>query len=314
MLAEFALLIGFMILLIKSANYAITYSSRLARMFRLSEFVVSFFIVAIISVAPESTISIISAIKGIPEFGLGTLLGSNVADLTLVFGIVALFSMNGVRVKSEILKNDFFYLGLLLLPLILGLDGQFSRIEGAALVLGGGIFFFIISVESKMFRKKFNNLRAKSFLKDFLLLVLSLGFLVVSAQFAVEFGIRFANEIKIPPILIGLTMVSIGTCLPELLFSLKSVKTNHEALALGDILGTVITDATVILGIVALIHPFSFEPIQIYVTGLAMFLGGILVVLFMRSDKILSKKEGIFLLMFYIFFLIVEFVISNIKL
>lgn len=311
MFLELALFIVFMFLLIKSANYAITYSSRLSKIFHLSEFIVSFFIVALISVFPETTISIMSAIKGIPEFGLGTLLGSNVADLTLVFGIVTLFSMSGIRVRSEILKRNFFYLGLLLLPLIFGLNGHFSRTEGVILVLGGFLFFFTISIQSRMFRKRLNHLRDRSLYKNLALLILSLAFLIISAHFAVDFGVKFANEIKIPPILVGLTMVSIGTCLPELLFSLKSIKTNHEELAIGDILGGVITDATIIIGILALIQPFSFNPIRIYITGSAMFLGGALVVLFMRSDKVLSKREGVILLMFYIAFLITELMIKN---
>jgi len=311
MIIELALFVVFMFILIKSANYAITYSSRLAKIFRLSEFIVSFFIVALISVFPEATISIMSAIKGVPEFGLGTLLGSNVADLTLVFGIVTLFSMKGVSVKSEILKRNFSYLGLLLLPLILGWDGRFSRVEGIVLVLGGCLFFFTIYIQSRMFRKKFNHLKDKSLYKNLALLILSLAFLIGSAHFAVDFGVKFANEIKIPPILVGLTMVSLGTCLPELLFSLKSIKMNHEGLALGDILGGVITDATIILGILAIIQPFSFDPLRMYVTGSAMFLGGLLVILFMRSGRKLSKVEGVLLLMFYISFLITELMIKN---
>src|SRR3989344_7776808 len=109
----------FMFFLIKSADYATRYSSRLAKIFHLSEFVVSFFIVAVISTFPEATISIISALKGIPELGLGTLLGSNVADLALVFGIVAVVSIKGISIKSEILKKDLFYLALLLFQLLL---------------------------------------------------------------------------------------------------------------------------------------------------------------------------------------------------
>jgi len=104
------LFLAFLFILVKSADYAICYSSRLAKRFHLSEFIVSFFIVAIISAFPEATISIISALKGIPELGLGTILGSNVADLALVFGIVALISTKGISVKSEILKKDFFIL------------------------------------------------------------------------------------------------------------------------------------------------------------------------------------------------------------
>ena len=136
------LFLAFLFVLIKSADYATHYSSKLAKIFRLSEFIVSFFIVAVISAFPEGTIAIVSAVKGIPEFGMGTLIGSNVADLALVFGIVALVAAKGVSVKSEILKKDFFYLALLLFPVLLGLDGRFSRIEGILLVLAGLSFFF----------------------------------------------------------------------------------------------------------------------------------------------------------------------------
>ncbi len=97
-----ALFLAFLILLIKCAGYAIKYSSRLAKALHFPEFIVSFFIIALISVLPEATISVISAFNGQPELGLGTLLGSNVADLTLVFGIVALFSSKGIKVKSKI--------------------------------------------------------------------------------------------------------------------------------------------------------------------------------------------------------------------
>jgi len=313
MILELTLFLIFMFIVIKSANYAITYSAMLSKIFRLSEFVFSIFIVAAIAVLPEAIISITSAAKGIPEFGLGTLLGSNVADLTLVFGIVALFSLNGIRIKSEILTKDLFYLGLLAFPLILGWDGSFSRAEGIILVLGGCFFFLNMSIESKMFRKKFRKLRERAVYKNITLLVLSLAFLIGAAHLAVDFGIKFANEIRMPPILIGLTMVSIGTCLPELFFSLKAVRTDHEELALGNILGTVITDATIIIGIIALIRPFSFDTTIIYITGSAMFLGGFLVTFFMRSGRVLARREGVILLMCYIFFLVVQLGISQIE-
>jgi cation:H+ antiporter len=147
----------FLAVLIRCAGYAIKYSSRIAKTLRLPEFAVSFFIIALISVLPEATISVISAINGEPELGLGTLLGSNVTDLTLIFGIVALFSLKGIKVKSKILRNNFFYLILLLFPLILGIDGRFSRIDGGILLLLGVLFYAKIYRDSIRFRKKFNH-------------------------------------------------------------------------------------------------------------------------------------------------------------
>jgi cation:H+ antiporter len=300
-----------MFVLIKCAAYAIRYSSRLAKILRFPEFVVSFFIIALISVLPEATISIISAFNGEPELGLGTLLGSNVADLTLVFGIVALFSSRGIKVKSKILRDSFFYLILLFFPLILGFDGRLSRIDGAALVLSGFLFFVHTYMESKKFHKKFNNTKKGNFLKSFILLIISLAILLASAYFTVKFAVNFAYDIKLPPILIGITILAIGTCLPELIFSIRAVKKNHDDLALGDILGTVITDATIILGIVALISPFSYNPFNIYTLGGAMFLAGLLVIIFMKSEKSLSKIEGVLLLLVYVVFVIAEFFINS---
>ncbi len=300
-----------LIILIKFAGYAIKYSSRLAKALHLPEFLVSFFIIAVISVLPEATISIISAFRGEAELGLGTLLGSNVADLTLVFGIVTLFSSGGIQVKSKILNDKFFYLILLLFPLLLGFDGKFSRIDGIILITLGVLFFFRTYMESKRFRKKFNNQKKEPFKKSLFLLILSLAVIIASAYFTVKFAINFSMDAKISEILIGLAIVALGTCLPELIFSIKAVRNNHDELALGDILGTVVADATIILGLVAIISPFTYNPSSIYVTGGAMFLAGIFVITFMKTDKSINKKEGLLLLFFYILFLILEFMVNH---
>ena len=143
-----------LLVLIRFAEYAIRYSSRIAKILRFPEFIVSFFIVALISILPEATISIISAFNGNPELGMGTLLGSNIADLTLIFGVVALFAKKEIKVESKILKNNFFYIALLSFPLILGFDGEFSRIDGLMLVVLGFLFFIRIYSESKKFPRK----------------------------------------------------------------------------------------------------------------------------------------------------------------
>jgi cation:H+ antiporter len=300
-----------LIVVVKSAEYCTRYATQLAKMLHLSEFTVSFFIVALISTFPEATISIFSAINGVPELGLGTLLGSNIADLTLVFGIVALMSQKGVRVKSEILKKDFLYLVLLLFPIILGWDGFFSRMDGLLLVLGGVFFFYSLSMESRMFRKKWGNLRNFHAIKNAFFLFLAIAALMISAEFTVKYGTDFAYDLRMPAALVGLTIISIGTCLPELIFSVKAVRSKHDSLALGDILGTVVTDATIVLGVVAIINPFSFKPALIYLTGFAMFFAGLLAIVFISSEKTLTKKEGVYLLFFYIAYLVSEFIANK---
>ena len=311
-LLNLGLSILFLLILVKFAGYAIKYSSKIARALHMQEFIVSFFIIAVVSVLPEATISIMSALKGDSQLALGTLLGSNVADLTLVFGIVALFSSGGIKVKSKILSDNFLYLILLFFPLLLGFDGKLSRLDGAILLLLGVFFFFKIYRESKKFSKKFKEAKKEPFVKSLILLLLSLAVILVSAFFTVKYAENFAENIKIPAMLIGVTVLALGTCLPELAFSIKAIRKNHDQLALGDILGTVVTDGTIILGLVAIINPFIYNPIRMYVLGGAVFLAAIFTFSFMKSEKSINKKEGLILIFFYIFFIIMQFLLNRI--
>ena len=299
-------------LVIKSSNYAIKYSSHLAKTFNLSQFVVSFFIIAIISALPETTIAIFSAINGEPELGVGTLLGGNITDLTLIFGIIALISSKGIKVQSKILRNNILYLIMLFVPIILGIDGIFSRIDGLILIALGVIFFIKIYHNSTKFRKKFNHTKKEPLIKSLSLLILSLVVLLVSAYFTVEFATDFAYGIGIPLVIIGITIIAFGTCLPELAISLKAVKTNSDEIALGDILGTVMTDATIVMGIVALISPFNWAFSGFFVTGITRFIAGIFVITFMKSERSINKTEGILLILFYILFIFIEIMLSYI--
>jgi len=301
-----------LVILMKSGDFCASYSVKVAKIFHLSEFLISFVIVAVISTLPEGTIAILSAIENTPGFGLGTLLGSNVADLTLVFGIIVLFSRKGVYARSEIMKKNMFYLLLLIFPVVLGLDGNFSRIDGILLVCIGIFFFFTLSIESHIFGLNREKFKEKAVYKDIAILLISLAILIISANYTIQFGINFANEIGLPAVLISLTFVAIGTCLPELVFSIKAVKANHDGLAIGDILGTVITDATIMLGIMAVIQPFSVEKAVIYVTGFSMVIAALVIISFIETGKMLTKKEGIFLIFFYMIYLFAEFAVNHI--
>jgi len=303
------ILYGFVFLLslvvvIKSADMAIKYSSSFANNLKFSKYVLGFLIVAAVSVLPELLISISSALQGIPDFGLGTLFGSNVADLTLIFAIVIFFSKKGVKVESKILKDNFLYIILIMVPLILGLNGYYSRFEGAVLILSGVIFYFLVF--KKGTKRNIKKVRYAFSYRNLFFLILSLGLLLVASNSTVKFGTLLADSFNISPLIIGMFVVALGTTLPELFFSIKAVRSKSEGLALGDILGTVITDATIVLGIVVVISPFGFDYRLVYITGFFMLLAMFLLFVFMRSEKILTKREAILLLLFYIVFVIVE--------
>ena len=306
-LAYLILLIISLALVIKSADFAIHYSTRLAESYKLSKYIVGFFIVAIISILPETFIAVTSALEGIPAFGLGTLLGSNVADLTLVFAIVVLIAGRSLKVESKIIKNGYLHIGIMCVPIILGLNGYFSRWEGLILILIGLAFYYFILKNDGY---DIDTPRQKFKIVDLLLLLVSMGFLLLGAHLTVKFGVNFANTLHVSPILIGMFVVGLSTTLPELIFSVRAAKQKHDGLALGDILGTVIADATIVVGIIAIISPFTFDPRIIYITGMFMFFSSILLFHFIKTGRVLTRKEAILLILFYLLFVSAELLIN----
>lgn len=295
----------------KSASWAVRSAVSLSRIFGWSEFAVSFMIVTGVSILPEAIVSILSAVRGFPSLGLGTLLGSNVADLAFVFGAVALLSPRALKVESAFIKKDYLFLGFLLAPLVLGWTGHYSRIDGALMVAASILFFYLILREKGGTERKLQNSNGLSFFIAIAVLLASLLAMAISAHYTVQYAVRIAEGFAVTPALVGLLVLALGTTLPELIFSVRAARRAHATLALGDILGTVIADATLVLGVTALIQPFSFNPRLVIVTGFFMLLAGIFSLSFLRSGRALTKSEGGLLLAFYAVFVIVEFILRD---
>ncbi len=305
---DFLIFLFSLLVVVKAADSATRYSSSLADSFHLSKQVVGFLIVAGISVLPETLISIQAALQGVPSFGVGTLFGSNVADVSLVFAIVLLFAGKGLKVESKILKDQYLYFACLAVPLVLGYNGYFSRWEGIAMILTG-LMFHVHALRRD--KHEVAKVQTHFSFKTLALLIVSMVLLLVGSYFTVESGVALAEAVHLSPILVGMLVVGVGTTLPEMLFSIKAVKNHFDSLALGDILGTVMTDATIVLGIVALIQPFEFEERLVHLTGLFMLFGTVLLFYLMQSGRTLKRREGIFLFAFYLIFMFSEFITSK---
>jgi len=264
--------------------------------------------VAVISILPEMFIAVTSAIEGVPSFGLGMLFGSNVADLTLVFAMVVLIAGRSLKVESKIIKNRYLHIGIMSLPILFGLNGYYSRWEGLFLIVLGLAFYYYIfkndAYDIDAPREKFKY-------TDLILLLISMGMLLLGSHFTVKFGVNFANYINFSPVLLGMFVVGLSTTLPELMFSVRAAKHNYDGLALGDILGTVVADATIIVGIIAIISPFAFNPQIVYVAGMFMLFGTVLLFHLMKTGKVLTKKEALSLIVFYLLFVSAELLINK---
>lgn len=296
-------------LVVKGANMATKYSAKLAEHFSISRYVIGFVIVAFIAILPETIISINSTLQGIPEFGLGTLFGSNIADLTLIFAVLILLSGRGMKIESKVLKNVRLYPFFLLLPIIFGLNGHFSRIEGVALIISGALFYYLVFRNGTESSKVFSNGDGKY--KNIFLLLFAMALLLVGAHFTVSSATELAHALNITPILIGMLVVSLGTTMPELFYSLKALKKKEDDLAVGDILGSVLADATIVIGILAVISPFYFPVKIVYITGTFMIVSSLILLKFMRSGRTITKKEGLMLLAFWVAYAVIEFIVNK---
>ena len=294
---------------IKGATMATKYAANLAEGFKLSKYIVGFIVVAIISVLPETFIALDATVRGMPSFGLGMLFGANVADLTLVFAAIVFLSGRSVKVESKILTNHAVYPFMLLLPLVLGLNGHFSRVEGLALIIIGGIFYYVILKKSQINTVIIQKDTQRK--KNIIMLLFSMAVLLIGAHFTVTSASEIANYLGVSPILVGMFIVGLGTTMPEFFFALNAVKKRDDSLAVGDILGTVLANATIVVGIMALLSPFSFSQSIIYVTGVFMVTASFILFYFMKTGRTLTKKEANLLFIFWLVFALVEFIVNR---
>ncbi len=295
-------------LVIKSADFAIEYVTRLARHFGISEFAISFLLIGLVAALPETIIGFSAAAQGKHDIAVIALLASDVVDLTFVFGVVALFA-SGLHVSAPVIKREVVYLILLALPLVLGYDGTISRAEGIALLLAGLAFIGSIASEHKVFSSRIKREDFAVTLRTIILLIISVLVMVVSANFTVSFLSLGAAILGVPAPLVAVFVIGLGSCLPELLFTIRSLQKHKYEMALGNVLGVVIIDATIMLGLVAVFYPLTVDPTLLRVTGLFCFIGALALLYFLKIHQKLSRWEAAILLGIYACFAAVQFII-----
>jgi cation:H+ antiporter len=303
------LLIVGLIIVILTADVATKRLLNLSRYFRLSEFITSFIIAGIVAVLPELSIGIIAALEGSSSLGFGVILGANVADLTLVLGLVLVFSKR-LTLDSSTIKHVRISILALVLPVLLFVDGEISRIDGAILV---GVFVvyivFMLKTKTPEDSAKMRSGRRK-FAIDTVILIAALVLLFVGGNIITGSSQDLSIQLGLPLFVIGL-VVAIGTCLPELAFALRAAKTKHAELGLGNIFGNVLADSMLTIGIIALIQPIKpAQPIIALSTGVFMVFSGALVALLSRKRE-LTRLHGVVLTLCFLGFIALQYAVEN---
>jgi len=279
----------------------------------LSEFVIGFILMGLATSIPELFVGVSSALARNSAFGLGNVIGSNILNITLIGGIIVLIG-RGIKIESKKTKKDALYMFFItLLPFILMWIGHsISRID--ALILLGAFFFYNVKLlrERKEFTKeqKERERRWEPILNTFLF-ILCLVLLFFSSKFIIKYASLLSIDLSLPPILIGLFLISVGTTLPELAFESRAVQMKHSEMALGNLIGSVIVRSTLVLSITALISPITANFSLFFSSGVFMIIVAFLFATFVESGNKLYIKEGISLILLYVFFIIVELIVKG---
>lgn len=301
------------LLLFFSGTFLIESFLRIAKFLAWREFVVAFIILALAATLPNLFVGISSALHNVPQLSFADVVGGNVVNLTLAVAL-AVFFAKGLPAESRLVQtSSIFTIIIAILPLLLIYDKVLSRGDGIILILAFFFYLFWLFSKKERFVKIYDERRVeiikefKIFLKDIGIIILAIVFLLIGAEGIVRSAIFFAKNFNLSLPLIGILIVGLGNSLPEIYASILAAKKGQTWLILGDLMGAVIISATLVLGIVSLLNPIEisdFSPFAI--ARFFLIISALFFFFFVRTGQKITKKEAIFLLSIYIFFVVIE--------
>lgn len=310
-MAYLLLIIGFG-LLIKGADFFVSGSSAIARLLRVSPLLIGLTIVAFGTSAPEATVSIIAALEGSAEISLGNVIGSNILNITLVVGITAF--LYPLKVENETIKKEIPFALLassVLLVLISdkALQGSthnlLTRSDGLVFIFFLGIFLyyvFEVAMQDRQERVEEEDPNDAKWGKSVLFAVIGLAAIIFGGDLVVKNGTEIALALGMSETLVGLTIIAIGTSLPELVTSITAALKKESEIALGNIVGSSIFNILFVLGASSVITPLTVEQ-KMFTDNIIMIILTILLLIFSRTNFKIGKREGIILVVIYLIYL-----------
>ena len=298
LISVISLLIGFT-LLVWSADAFTDNGAKIARIFNISPLIIGLLIFGFGTSAPEMLVSGLAAYDGHPELSIGNAFGSNIFNIGLVLAVAAI--IHPVIVEKNVLKKEwlFLFLSTLVIGFLL-MDGFLSFIDGSILLILLLLFLYYVFKESK----KDNNLenevsedtsKDQSKGKTWLLLIISLVILVSSARLVVWGGTNLALAFGVSDLIIGLTVVALGTSLPELAVAISSALKKQHQMIIGNIIGSNLFNSLGVLAIPGLILPFQIPSEVMSRDYIYMLIFTLLILIFSLKLRI-NRFGGLILL------------------
>lgn len=310
MLLAILAILGGLALLVWSADRFVDGAAATARYAGMPPLLIGMVVIGFGTSAPEMVVSALAALDGNPDLALGNAYGSNITNIALILGLVAMLSP--IAVQSQVIKKELPVLGAItLLSGALLMDGELDRLDAGillgvfALLMGWSIVQGLRQRGDAIGQEVDLDLDSQPMaLKPALTwLVIGLILLVISSRILVWGAVTIAHHLGVSDLVIGLTIVAIGTSLPELASSIAAVRKNEHDLALGNVIGSNLFNTLAVVGIAAAIKPMSVEALVLHRDWLVMAVLTVLLFVmgygFKRQGRI-NKVEGATLLAIYL--------------
>ena len=293
--------------IIKSADFFTSGAEIIAAFFKIPRIIIGVTIVSLATTMPEFTVSAISSHIGQGAIAVGNATGSCMANIGLILATAAI--IRTVRFNARIVKQELIFLmGIVVLLFLLMLDGNLGLIDGTilcALLVAFFAFIIIREKRARVFRESDESKSQANIKKGIIIFLIGALGVVLSAKFAIiPAGTSIARYFKIPEIVIGISMISIGTSLPELVTAIIASMKKMEDLAAGNVIGANILNILWVLGASSLINPLAIDNKTKMVTMPLIFLFSLAIFLFTRKKLALTRLQGIGLLVCYIGYIV----------
>ena len=297
---KYILLVGGFFLLIKGADLFVDGSSAAAKMLKVSPLIIGMTIVAMGTSLPETSGSVSAAIAGKNELAISNVVGSNIFNLMVVCGMCALLCP--LKIDGVSLKRDFpFSIAIAGLLMLIGwLDHSVGHIDGIILLLLFTVFliFMVRTAKKQSENAEEDDFKVMPVWKLILFIIIGMAAIGVGGKMVVSGASDIARRFGMSDNLIGMTVVALGTSLPELVTSVVAAKKNEVDMALGNVIGSNIFNILLVLGVASAIHPVAFTMANLTDTAVLIAMSG-LVLLFCIRKKQLVRWHGLIMLLIY---------------
>lgn len=304
------LVVGF-VLLIKGADLFVEGSSSVAKIFKMPTVIIGLTIVAMGTSAPETSVSISAALQGANEIAVSNVVGSNFFNLLVVVGVCAL--LQPINITKSLIKRDYpysiFATVLILAFLVIGLfvsgQPQLTRIDGIIL-LAAFVFYLVILIRFTLIsiatghKVDVEEVKTRSLPVSIIFIVIGLAGVIYGGDFVVNSATAIAKTFGMSNTLIGLTIVAIGTSLPELVTSIVAAKKGEADLALGNVIGSNIFNLLLVLGISSTVHTIKVEFDSIIDTSLLLIVNVVVLAIVLKKKSSIGKGVGVFMILMYV--------------